>query len=114
MAHRLARRDKGVSDYVFLASAIPGAPSVADSWQDSLFRGLAGGPVNVMQSLCDDMPLIAYKSLLTFTLWRASVQTWHSPGPVVAPGVVPLGSATPGKPMPAAGETAHVRRLLVD
>src|SRR4029077_15829242 len=58
--------------------------------------------------------LNAYKSLLTFTLWRANVHSWHSPGPVVAPGVVPRGGAMPGKPMPAAGETAHVRRLLVD
>src|SRR5579863_6512510 len=40
--------------------------------------------------------------------------TWHSPGPVVAPGVAPVAGITPGKPMPAAGETAHVRRLLVD
>src|SRR5579862_9230168 len=39
---------------------------------------------------------------------------WHSPGPVVAPGVVPSAGTTTGKPMPAAGETAHVRRLLVD
>src|SRR6476661_8450561 len=67
-----------------------------------------------MQSLCDNSLLIAYKFPLTFTLWRVSVQTWHSPGPVVAPGVVPRGGATSGKPMPAAGETAHVRRLLVD
>jgi hypothetical protein len=33
---------------------------------------------------------------------------------VVAPGVAPVRSTTSGKPMPAAGETAHVRRLLVD
>src|SRR5215470_19113853 len=69
---------------------------------------------NVMQSLYYYLLLAAYNCLLTFTLWRASVQTWHSPGPVVAPGVVPRGGATSGKPMPAAGETAHVRRLLVD
>src|SRR5690349_17658454 len=67
-----------------------------------------------MQSLYDDKSLIAYKSLLTFRLWRSSVQTWHSPGPVVASGVAPSRGAPPGKPMPAAGETAHVRRLLVD
>jgi hypothetical protein len=33
---------------------------------------------------------------------------------VVAPGVVPHRGTTSGKPMPAAGETVHVRRLLVD
>ena len=70
--------------------------------------------LNVMQSLLDYLLLIAYKSPLTFTLWRASVHTWHSPGPVVAPGVTPVPGVTSGKPMPAAGETAHVRRLLVD
>src|ERR1700759_1896289 len=77
-------------------------------------RPSLSGQVNVMQSLCNEMLLIAYKSLLTFTLWRASVQTWHSPGPVVASGVAPSRGPPPGKPMPAAGETAHVRRLLVD
>jgi hypothetical protein len=56
--------------------------------------------------------------LLTFGLRRASVHAWHSPGSVVAPGRL---SELPvqreglfSKPMPAAGETAHVRRLLVD
>src|SRR5271170_4584768 len=53
-------------------------------------------------------------SLLTFAPKRASVLTWHSPGSVVAPGVAPVTGLTSGKPMPAAGETAHVRRLLVD
>jgi hypothetical protein len=33
---------------------------------------------------------------------------------VVAPSVAPVAGITSGKPMPAAGETAHVRRLLVD
>src|SRR5215470_2739137 len=41
--------------------------------------------------------------------------SWHPSGSVVAPGM-PLRerSGGPGKPMPAAGETAHVRRLIVD
>src|SRR3984957_7342197 len=42
-----------------------------------------------MQSLYHYLRLIGYKSLLTFGLRRASVRTWHSPGPVVAPGGVP-------------------------
>ena len=49
-----------------------------------------------------------------------TVVPWHSPGSVVAPGPRDATeSRTPsfrssGKPMPAAGETAHVRRLFVD
>jgi predicted amidophosphoribosyltransferase len=44
---------------------------------------------------------------------RTNVEAWHPSGSVVA---LPEGraSAPRGKPMPAAGETAHVRRLLVD
>jgi predicted amidophosphoribosyltransferase len=48
----------------------------------------------------------------------ASVLPWRPSGSVVAPGR-PAGQGMPcrddrsGKPMPAAGETAHVRRLLV-
>src|SRR6201996_2131688 len=56
-------------------------------------------------------------SYLTFCLKRASVHPWHSPGSVVAPGRLSAPRWRPqglfGKPMPAAGETAHVRRLLV-
>jgi predicted amidophosphoribosyltransferase len=46
----------------------------------------------------------------------ASVSTWHPPGSVVASGGPTREDevAWPGKPMPAAGETAHVRRLFVD
>jgi predicted amidophosphoribosyltransferase len=42
-----------------------------------------------------------------------NVEPWHPSGSVVA---LPEGrsSAVRGKPMPAAGETAHVRRLFVD
>jgi len=89
-------------------------PRGASMASDQPLSATAPRRLNVMQSLLDYSLLIAYKSPLTFTLWRASVHTWHSPGPVVAPGVGSCGSATPGKPMPAAGETAHVRRLLVD
>ncbi|MGH3329115.1 MAG: ComF family protein, partial [Streptomycetales bacterium] len=47
---------------------------------------------------------------------RLASDTWHPPGPVVAPGATTRSAepVAPGKPMPAAGETAHVRRLLVD
>src|SRR5712672_3505893 len=54
-------------------------------------------------------------SLLTIWLRRSSVHPWHSPGSVVAPGwSLRKRRAPAGKPMPVAGETVHVRRLLVD
>ena len=57
-------------------------------------------------------------SHLTIWLRRASVHPWHSPGSVVAPGRPSSPRWWPeglfSKPMPAAGKTAHVRRLLVD
>ena len=44
----------------------------------------------------------------------ANVPLWHPPGSVVASGTLRACAVSgPGKPMPAAGETAHVRRLLV-
>ncbi len=53
--------------------------------------------------------------LLTTCPGQASVVIWHPSGSVVAPcGVPRQRGARPGKPMPAAGETAHVRRLVVD
>ena len=53
--------------------------------------------------------------LLTCGLARTTVIVWHPSGSVVAPGT-PLRTRGrgSGKPMPAAGETAHVRRLIVD
>ena len=44
---------------------------------------------------------------------RTSVPIWHPPGSVVAPDRSPFAGQRIGKPMPVAGETAHVRRLLV-
>src|SRR5260370_26161850 len=53
--------------------------------------------------------------LLTFARGGAGVVSWHPPGSVVAPRRLPRQrEGCRGKPMPAAGETAHVRRLLVD
>ena len=53
--------------------------------------------------------------LLTTCPGQASVVIWHPSGSVVAPcGVPRQRGARPGKPMPAAGETAHVRRLVVN
>src|SRR6201996_8427131 len=56
-------------------------------------------------------------SSLTFGPGRTSVHSWHSPGSVVAPGKPPKPrwrwQGLPGKPMPVAGETVHVRRLFV-
>jgi hypothetical protein len=68
----------------------------------------------VMSLLCD---VSGVMSSLTFRHLRASVHAWHSPGSVVAPDrpVKPRWRrpGLPGKPMPAAGEAVHVRRLLV-
>src|SRR5262249_57803904 len=54
--------------------------------------------------------------LLTSGRGRATFVSWHPPGSVVAPGRSARSPrvARVGKPMPAAGKTAHVRRLLVD
>src|SRR5215469_8903568 len=63
-------------------------------------------------ALCDRLSRMP---LMTIPPRRASVHAWHSPGSVVAPGWALRGRREPaGKPTPAAGETAHVRRLLVD
>src|SRR5215469_1888369 len=71
-----------------------------------------------LRTLCHALQLM---SLLTFRPGRASVHAWHSPGSVVALGrlsprreALPRRNVRPGKPMPAAGKTVHVRRLLVD
>src|SRR5215831_17667760 len=54
--------------------------------------------------------------LLTSGRGQATFVSWHPPGSVVAPGRATRSPRVvcAGKPMPAAGETAHVRRLLVD
>ena len=53
--------------------------------------------------------------VLTSGLHATTVNMWHPSGSVVAPGKLLLSrSGGSGKPMPAAGETAHVRRLIVD
>ena len=46
-------------------------------------------------------------------LTGTSVPIWHPPGSVVAPDRSSFAGQRTGKPMPAAGETVHVRRLLV-
>src|ERR1700759_5300112 len=68
--------------------------------------------------LCGPCDILQLMSLLTFWLRRTSVHLWPPPGSVCAPGRPSMRSPHPqalsGKPTPAAGKTAHVRRLLVD
>src|SRR5215831_1122751 len=92
----------------------PGGGAVIGTKRAGIVAGFRGPWPRSSGTLLGDV-LLALR-LLTSGQGQATFVSWHPPGSVVAPGRVTRSPrvARAGKPMPAAGETAHVRRLLVD